>query len=413
MSHRCYWFDTCPTRVNVGVGVVKNADILIIGGGIAGMSLLVHLLKAGYQNTYVLDESHVGYHASGRSSGQLMLRGRDYFVDLEKQIGKEKTLEYIRFVGRNLRTFSKALGTARFDTNLEVGGGLRLASNDEEMELLERESSLIREANIRTNPVLLSRTEIESLVPSNKFAGGLYIPTEATINPFKVISGMLNTIEGGNGQRVFTGCLVESVERNADGSFSVFIRHKGVIKAKKIVYSMNAYTPGLVPELSPFMTPFRGQMIATDVLPDSTIQAFPQMSMSSNYGREYFRVHGSRLLLGGMRQAVRGKQEGLLNDGEISRAVYNRLKEMLVSTFPFIDPQSVTHSWAGIMCSTRDGLPIVGPLEHRPGEYMMAGFNGYGFSQAFSASAIITDYINKNKSSLSGANLLAPSRFLS
>jgi glycine/D-amino acid oxidase-like deaminating enzyme len=65
------------------------------------------------------------------------------------------------------------------------------------------------------------------------------------------------------------------------------------------------------------------------------------------------------------------------------------------------------------MCSTPDGFPLIGELPDRPNQYIMAGFNGYGFSHALSGAMIIRDYIKDGKSSIPGARLFDPGRLLS
>ena len=49
-----------------------NADILIVGGGIIGLTIAQELVRKGYENIILLDkEKHLAKHASGRNSGVL------------------------------------------------------------------------------------------------------------------------------------------------------------------------------------------------------------------------------------------------------------------------------------------------------------------------------------------------------
>jgi glycine/D-amino acid oxidase-like deaminating enzyme len=410
-KHVNYWFETCPPKIKVSAGLIGSADILIIGGGVSGITLLAHLLRAGIQNVYLVEENTIAFHASGRSSGQIMLRGGKSFTEFEKSIGTNATIEYIKFISQNAKRFVKALEGVKFDTDLNVNGGIHLAVDDQELSVLKREYELIDKANAGIVPAMLSEKDVFNLIPSKKsFKGGLFIPAEATINPYKVVNGVKWTLDS-KGSRILTNASVESVARNSDGTLVASIRNRGTIRAKKIVYCTNAYVNTLVPELANYMGSFRGQMIATDVLPDNLIEMLPTTSLSCNYGSEYFRLHGGRLLVGGMRHAIRGKQEGILADGEISKTVYNRLRDFLSDIFPALS-NSIEYTWSGVMCSTKDSLPFVGKLHNRPNEYVMAGFNGYGFSHAFNASLIVKDLIVKGSSDLPGTKLFDPARYL-
>jgi glycine/D-amino acid oxidase-like deaminating enzyme len=120
-------------------------------------------------------------------------------------------------------------------------------------------------------------------------------------------------------------------------------------------------------------------------------------------------MYNDRLLLGGMRDQIRGKQSSIMSDGEFSQTVYNKLRSFLSETFPKVDYKT-TNTWTGIMCATKDKLPLIGPVPGRPGEFINAGFNGYGYSQVFMGSMIIKDYIKYNDSSIAGASLFNPDR---
>jgi glycine/D-amino acid oxidase-like deaminating enzyme len=297
---------------------------------------------------------------------------------------------------------------ATFDTDLRESGGLRLAATDEELDKLEIESNFIEDTVDITCPIL-SKKEVQSILPKTGFAGGMYIPTEATFNPYKIVNGLREWIER-KSSRILTDCQVTRVEDDGKG-FAVSILHKGTIKAKKIVYCTNAYIPELIPELKDDITPFRGQIVVTDHLDDSISQLLPSMSMSCNNGSEYFRTYGGRLLVGGMRHAVRGQQVGIVNDGEVSPAIYDRLRGFVSGALPFIQNAKFTHTWSGIMCTTSDRLPLIGPRNDKLNEFILGGFNGYGFSHALYGSMIIKNFIESGFSIYTGAEIFDPRRF--
>jgi glycine/D-amino acid oxidase-like deaminating enzyme len=403
-THSNYWFSTCPTRHTVSAGLVRNVDVLIIGGGIAGISLLYALLNAGVSNTYLVEESTVGSRSSGRSSGQLMLRGCKLFHEFGDEVGSE----YLHFITENNKRFLKGLRTVSFDTDLRDSGGLRLAIDVDELEALKVESKFIAKHSGLDCPVLDAKS-VESIVGQGKFVGGMFVPTEATFNPYKVVNGLRELAEK-QGARVLTDCQVTSVTPAANG-LAVSIRHKGTINAKHVVYCMNAYTSELLPEFEAIMTPYRGQMIATDYLEESVAQLLPAMSMTCNNCNEYFRLHNGRLLVGGMRHAVRGQQKGVVTDGEISPGVFERLRTFVGEHLPPLKNVKFTHTWSGIMCETPDALPLVGAIPGRPNELVFGGFNGYGFGHSIFGSLIIKDLIKHGQCVHPGVKLFDPGRF--
>lgn len=401
--HANLWFESYPSRRDISSGLIKNVDTLIIGGGLAGISLLYYLVNSGMINTYLLEESSVAFHASGRTTGQLMLRGQKLFHEMPNGV------EYLEFVGDNNRRFLNGLRNVQFDTDLREGGGLRLAIDKKELNKLEAEADFIRK-NRGVDCILMSQQQLEAMVPSKRFCGGLFVPNEATYNPYKVVNGFRDLVEKG-GTRVFTNTQVESVVANDDGTLDVAIRFRGTIRAKQVVYCTGAYTNTLLPEFTDILVPYREQMIATDYLETEMVETFPAMGLSCNDGNERFRLFNTRLVMSGMRNSVRGQQEGIVYDGEISSTVYDKLRFFAIESFPFLKSTKFSHIWSSVFSSTPDGMPLVGPVPNRPNQFMLTGFGHYDSSNAILGSMIIKDQIKNKNCIVPGSKILNPGRF--
>lgn len=400
------WFDSCPTRREITSGLIKNVDTLIIGGGIAGVSLLYYLVNSGMTNTFLVEESSIGFHASGRGMGQLMLRGSKMFHEMPDGD------QYLTFVGENNRRFLNGLRSLAFDHDLRETGGMRLAVDEEEMAKLEIESAFIRSVRGIDCPIL-SKQNLEPILPSKRFVGAMFVPNEATYNPYKVVNGLRDHVEKG-GTRVFTNTQVESVVTNEDNSLTVSIRYRGTIRAKQVVYCTGAYTGRLLPEFADILVPFREQMVCTDYLENDLIHSLPVMCMSANNGQERFRLYNTRLLMSGMRHAVRGQQNGILYDGEISTAVYDKLRAFSIDSFPFLKAIKFSNVWSSAFCGTPDGKPLIGAVPNKPNQYMLTGLDAYDSSNAILGSMIIKDLIKNGvpESVVPGSQILNPGRFL-
>lgn len=398
--HANLWFDSCSTRRDISTGLIKNVDVLIIGGGLAGISLLYYLVNSGIVNTCLVEEASVGFHASGRGMGQLMLRGPKLFHEMPDGV------KYLEFVGENNRRFLNGLRALKFESDLREAGGVRLAVNDEEMSRLERESEFIFNARGISCPIL-SKRQLDFVTPSKNFVGGMFVPNEATYNPYKVVNGLRDAVEK-NGTRVFTNTQVESVVTNDDDSLTVSIRHRGTIRAKQIVYCTGAYTSRLLPEFADILLPFREQMIATDYLDSDLLKVMPTTSLSSNNGNERFRQYNGRMIISGMRQSIRGQQEGITYDGEISATVYDKLRTHAIESFSFLKHAKFSHVWSAVFCTTADGKPLIGPIPNRPNQYIFTGFHTYDSSNTILGSLIMKDYLKKITPS---SQILNPERF--
>ena len=405
-QHANYWFGTCPTKQTVTSGLIKNVDILIIGGGIAGISLLNQLIKSGFSNTYLVEESSVGFHSTGRGCGQLHLRGSKLFSQMPEQDG----IDYLNFIVDNNRRFLHGLRNVDFDTDLRDVGGIRLALDEKELQLLQQEADFINKHADIPCPSL-TRDEIANILPDTKFFGGIFIPNEAIFNPYKVVNGMREYIEK-KGTRVLTNCQVFSIVKNSEDGFSVHIRHKGTIKTKKIVYCTDSYVSELLPEFNSKIKAIRSQVVATDFLAEDLAQTLPHTSMSCNNNSENWRVHGGKMIISTSRASTRLNQMNTIDDGEVSPSTFERIKSFTNENLPFLKDIKFTHTWCGIISQTYDSMPFIGQVPNKPNEYIFAGFGNYGFSHALHGSTIIKDYISNNETSCTAARLFNPTRIL-
>lgn len=63
-----YWFDTTNISVKTKVSLPYHADVVVVGGGFAGLTTLYFLLESGI-NAILLEKAEIGFRASGRSNG--------------------------------------------------------------------------------------------------------------------------------------------------------------------------------------------------------------------------------------------------------------------------------------------------------------------------------------------------------
>lgn len=181
---------------------------------------------------------------------------------------------------------------------------------------------------------------------------------------------------------------------------------RGNVKATKVVYCTNGHTGHLLPLLRGKMFPFRGTMTVQDCGP-----SFPKQGDKrafSFYGSGNFDAGTGAFDLGlhYMQQNARtgdvfigGETEdinGIVNsdDSQISSGSLATLKSILPTEFaPEVWKDSegpkIKSSWSGIMGFTADGVPLVGHLpkiatgRNEGGEWIAAGFNGYGMANCW------------------------------
>lgn len=391
----------------------ERADVVVIGGGIAGVSVALWLSRAG-ADCVLLEAGEVATRASGRNDGQMLLGLGEHYNRIVGQLGAERARELWDYIRQNNDAMKQEIASLRLPLrlacDLEPHGGLRLAESEHEATELHEASALMTADGI--DHELLDAERLREVFPAaNGFHGGLRLPGEAIVQPAEMVRGFARAARAA-GARIHEQRPVAAVV--PDGDVQVVTTSGGEsVRAPIVVHCTSTLARELDPSgfLARQVFPFRGQMLATDPLPSALARQFPPWAMSSHFCYEYFRVHRQRFVVGGMRWSVRGEQLGILDDAGHDQQVGENLLAYVNKHFPCLDGVPFPHVWTGIMAGTSDGLPLCGPLPGRTGTFALLGFNGYGLSFAFQAGRSLAELVLEGRASHPAAAMLAPRRF--
>lgn len=386
----------------------ESADVVIIGGGVAGICTALHLAEQGAA-PLVLEAGRVAGRASGRNDGQVLLGLGEHYNRIVGQFGAERARLLWGFIRDNNAGFRARLRDLGVDTGLVEAGGLRLAETGHELEELQEAAGLLAAEGIEHQ--LLDAAQVRAELPSQGFFGGLRLPGESLIQPAAAVRKLACAAIAA-GATIVEDQAVTAIQ-GAAGDFELLCASQKV-KASLLVHCTSGLAPGLDPSgfLAAQLFPFRGQITATDPLDEDLAARFPDYAMSSNFCYEYFRMHARRFMLGGMRWAVKGEENGVVDDRNTNPEVHDKLMGYVRSHFPELAGVAFPHTWTGIMCGTQDGLPLLGAIPGQGGSFCNLGYNGYGLSFAWLAGQVLSEQILEGRSTHPAAALFAPRRLL-
>jgi gamma-glutamylputrescine oxidase len=347
LSTRPYWLDA-PARRYPSLEADERVDVVVVGGGVTGLSCARALAEAGAR-VRVLEARQVGGGASGRNGG-FALRGLAISYD------DLRATDLWRLTDETLLRMAELAGDA-----FRPVGSLNLAVEQEELERVRREhDSLVADG------FAVEWVAADELPPALRphFLGGVFHPRDGLLEP-------------GRWTRRLARLAEEAGARIAEDTAATALAAKAVrteratVAADALVVATDGYTRGLVPELDAAVTPARNQMLATSPLAERYFE--PAVYARSGY--DYWQqTRDGRIVIGGWRDADLERE--FTTSEEVTSSIQGRLEaflERMLTTVPVI-----THRWAGLIGLTPDRLPLVGPLPGRDGVWVALGYSGHG-----------------------------------
>ena len=316
----------------------SRVDIVVVGGGLSGVSLLYWLTKlfGSSKRILLLERKHLAAGATGRNGGHL------------RPINDHETM-----------------------CAAEIIKTLRDHQLEEETELfLHSEAPLA--AQIHPAKLVLALANV-----SLRTKGTTILTNTRVLNIKKNLAApdqiLVNTSRGA------VTCSFVSICTNAYAADIIPSLRGSIIPTRGqciVTQPLSADTPLIFQTNSTF----------TD--PDGSSLYIIQRHLDR------------RVVAGGFRRKVLGAESGLTNDDEVNPEISKFLSKWIDSDDRIIkggNKLKVEAEWTGIMGFTPDSKPLVGPLDEEAGIYISAGFNGHGMPVCFWASKAIALMIKNHK----------------
>ncbi|KIX98631.1 uncharacterized protein Z520_05932 [Fonsecaea multimorphosa CBS 102226] len=406
-------------------------DFAIIGSGVTGCSVAKTLLESpesGNRNVTIFEARTLSSGATSRNAGFLMSHIPKYFAEFVEGSGKEEAITLARFCDRTVQKMVDlitAQGPGAESTVQMRNVECILAYN--ETSLMENEiasfkvyqESFPEERDLYS---ILDRESIEKVHHLKQCAGAISMPG-IVFWPYRLITGVFESLLKSYHKRckIETNTPVTSITYcpQTDTQYPYLLKtNRGDVRASHVFHCSNAFAGHLLPRLRGKIFPTRHTNSCQKSGPQfpnvgsQRCWLFPRRpgydAASGLYeGPLYYMQQNAKtgdLFFGGERQPF--EEFVSADDGEVSSISKTNISTLLPKLFTqgwndasnvaTISPE-VQCVWSGIIGSTPDHSPLVGrvPLSvaerggEGGGEWIAAGFNGYGMVQCWSSGEAI------------------------
>ena len=326
----------------------------MIGGGVTGCSCALTLAERGVR-VRLHEAREIAGGASGRNGG-FALRGAATPYDIARRdLGHERARVLMALTERALDRIEELAGDA-----FRRVGSLRLAADDAELEALRREHDALQEDGFAVE-------WLEELAPplDSLYRGAIHHPPDGALYPARWV------------RRLATHAAVAGADVREHDRVSV-----DQLDADLIVVAGDGFTSALLPELAELVVPTRGQVLATEPLPERLYER-PHYARD---GYDYWhQLPDGRLVIGGQRDIAFADES---TDVEETTATVQTALDELVARLVGRQP-AVTHRWAGIWGTAPDLVPLVGPVPGRENVWVAGGYSGHGNAPGFACGDLV------------------------
>lgn len=349
-ERRSLWSATMPALPDrSGRPLPDSADVVIIGGGYAGINAARELARRGTAVT-LLEAQALGWGASTRNGGIVHAGYKWSAGQLVQRYGEETGRALYRETVESYELVKRLVDEESIDCDFRECGHLELAYAPSHVPDLEHARAGL--AAVGAASTVVPRERIREEIGTDAYYGALAVEISALLHPGRYFAGLAAAADRA-GADLHEGVRARSIRRQADGRF-VVETSRGAVLARDVVVATNGYTDAVAPGLRRRIIPIGSYIIATEPLPEDLARELSPKGRSFFDTKNflyYWHVSADRRMVFG------GRTSFLPTSVDRSAAILHR---GMLEVHPQLAGHRIDYAWGGNVAFTFDRMPHVG-----------------------------------------------------
>jgi glycine/D-amino acid oxidase-like deaminating enzyme/nitrite reductase/ring-hydroxylating ferredoxin subunit len=378
-----YWIASEKELKHEKLNGEMETEVLIVGGGIAGLTTAYLLLKEN-KSVVLVEDGYLGSGESGRTTAHITCALDDRYYELEKIFGQEKTNLIANSHQSAIERIAEIIATENIDCHFKRVDGYLFLHPSDSKENLDKEFNATQNAGIDT------RLVAPPLQMGNKTGDKcIQFPNQAQFHITKYLAGLAKAVIQMGG-KIYTESKAENISKKG-ATINGF-----QVKASHVVVATN--TPvndwfTMHTKQWPYRTYVIGVNIPKGQMPyslwwDTGDQNSKWITKPYHYVRiEELDAQHDLLIIGGEdHKTGQAKEENIAEEER-----YTRLYEWAKSVFTSLG--DVVYKWSGQVMEPVDCLAFLGQNPGDENVYIITGDSGNGMTHTTIGAMLITDSI--------------------
>lgn len=408
-------------RIQTTDVVPKSTSVVIIGGGIVGVSAALTLAERNIP-VVLLEKGHIAGEQSSRNLGWIRKTNR-HFDDVPLALAADKLWgQMSQRVGR--------------DVGYKQAGIMFLSDSEEQLSM--HESWLESVKSLQLDSRMLSPAQVDSMVQGGKgkWLGGIYTPSDGRAEPAIATSAMAQAAAN-KGAILIQNCAVRGLSRSA-GKVTGVVTEQGEIRCEQVLLAGGSWSRRFLdnegialPTLPLICSVMRTKPMEgpTDIAVGASNFSFRKHQDGGfiitqrgaldaplcldhflighrylsqlKHQRSYLRISLGKYFLSDLTLSRRWAKDrhspfekirtiDPLHNGGLNQEALTNLRK----AWPAFDSAQIEEAWAGQIDVTPDSNPVIDRIKDIPGLTIATGFSGHGFGTGPAAGQLAADLVS-------------------